>query len=413
VTDEVRAAPATQLTRRTAPGSWWPVLVWAVLRLAGLLLVSGASFYPQVDDDVQYHYYLWATLVLRHGLWPWKSFAVDYPPGVLPLMVIPGGVKVYELEFMVLAFVADALVARMLMRPGSSQLALWGWILLPVVLGPVMWVRLDVFVAVAILGFVRCVEQERWRRAGLCIAAATLLKLWPAALLVLVFPLVGRRSWARTTGTAASAVAVATLPVLLWGGGPGLWAMVRTQGGRGLEIETVWAAPAVIAHGLGAAVGIGPGEGSPVIVLPGWAVWIASFMLPLLLCILVAHVWRLRQQQPSIRAVTAVGIALVLLGTKVLSPQYIVWAAAAVLLVLDGGFGTRRQRTVLVTATAALAIATQWLYPYAYQALGSSAIASQSAAAVHAVVVLIWVFVVLATLGDLAPGANKPVVECT
>lgn len=383
-----------------------PAWVWLVTRLAGLVVLSGTTFYPQVDDDVQYHYFLWATLVLRHGLLPWKSFPVDYPPGVLPLMILPGGTKAYELEFIVLALVADALVARTLARSGAASSGLWGWVLLPVLLGPVMWVRLDVFVAAAIMGFVRAVERRRWLLAGLCVAAATLLKLWPAVLLVLIFPIVERRGWLRAATTAGVSVAVATGPVLAWGGGAGLWAMLRTQGGRGLEVETLWAAPAVLAHALGATVAITEGEGSPEILIPGWALWIGSALLPALLLILFAWLWRIRARGVPVPIVVAAGAALVLVGAKVLSPQYVVWAAAAVLLALDGVPEGGQRRRILLLTTGALAATTQWLYPFAYQGIESSSTASQLAVGFHAAALLTWVFAVLVTLGQIPSGES-------
>jgi hypothetical protein len=388
----VDANPLT--LRRLATDSQVAAGCWLVLRFVGVILLAG-TLYPYVKGDLAHEYVGWAQS-LYHGLLPWRgNFFVEYPPGVLPFMTLPGGSGTYEVEFVALALLADAFVAGALWRRRPASPGFWLWVLLPVLLGPVMWVRLDVFVAAALLGFLLCLESSRWRLAGLCIAAAALLKLWPLALVAMIWPLIGRGPVRRVITWAIAGVLALVVPVLAWGGASGLSKMLHYQGGRGLESETLWAYPSQLLHRSPSDLRLGHG-GLELPLSGAWAV-VDSLVLPLALLVVVGYCWWDGGRRLTLRTACLLTISIVLVGTKVLSAQYIVWTVLVVALVLDGeDRWSRAERWLLAGATALLAATTQWLYPFrlfhTWPQVRASGLVALSA---HALCLVVWVVVVI------------------
>jgi hypothetical protein len=375
-------------------GRRWMWVAWILIRLAGITLLAGTLFYPPVDQDV-IKYTFWAHQ-LYAGHLPWRGYNVEYPPGVLPLMVIPGGVVVYELQFIALAMIADAYVAAMLWRSRPRGIGSWLWLVLPIALGPLVWVHLDIFVAAALVGFVVAVRAGRWRTAGACLAAATLLKLWPIVALVVLWRLIPAAGRRRVAAWTIGGVAAVTLPVVAYGGGHGLAWMLHYQGGRGLEIETVWAWPVVVAHWLGATVHPVLGHGGVEVQISGLVSAAATLALPLAVLALTAYVWRDRGRRLTLASATLLTVAVALVGSKALSPQYVIWALALVALVID----ERSERSLrssawLVGATITLAATTQLVFPFYFVDVYFTSVAGVVASTAHAIAVLVWFGVVI------------------
>jgi hypothetical protein len=368
---------------------------WLLVRLAGVALLTGVLFYPQIDRDI-FEYYGWAVATL-HGHLPWRSFRVEYPPGVFPAMLLPGGWKVFELEFITAALLADAYIGSMLWRHRRNGLGAWCWVLAPVAIGPVMWVRFDVFVAAALCGMVAALRAGHWRRAGACIAAATLLKLWPIALLLVLWRLIPREGRRVVAAWAAGVVVAATLPVVAWGGGSGLLWMLHYQGNRGLEWETVWALPAVIAHSFNLSVPLHASHQTIEYALSGSASAAWSMLLPALVLVVAFVVWRAGNERFGYASATLLAVSAVFVGGKVLSSQYVTWAAAAAVLALDESpLQLARHRAHVLLSTLALGLSAQFLYPiyatYAYWGY----FRGDLAAIAHAEAVAVWTCVVAA-----------------
>ncbi|HTW19050.1 MAG TPA: glycosyltransferase 87 family protein [Mycobacteriales bacterium] len=372
---------------------------WLVVRAAGIAVLAGWCGYPWVGhavvvsrDVAEYH--SWAQQ-LYAGALPWHGFNVEYPPGVLAVMLLPAKTAGwFEAEFVALALVADALVARGLWRLHRVGLGSWLWVAVPVLLGPVMWLRLDVFVAAALVGFLVAVRERHWRAAGCCVGAATLLKLWPVLLLVVLWRLLPGEGRRKVAGWSLGVVAAVTLPVLAWGGGSGLWWMLHYQGARGLEVESVWAWPVLVAHYFGAATRPLPGHGGIEVPVRGWAS-LLGLGLAIGVVALTVAVWRDRHRRVALESAALAGVAVVLVGSKVLSPQYVVWACAVTAIVVDAPALVGRDRRRLAVATVVLAASTQLLYPFGFWWLYFDTRAGVLAATVHALAVLGWLAVVL------------------
>jgi hypothetical protein len=389
-TSVVSAVSAADEAARGRRGIW---IAWVATRLFGVVLLSGAFFYPAVDQDVV-KYTFWAHQ-LYAGHLPWRGYLVEYPPGVSLFMALPGGVATYELQFIALAMAADAAVLQLLWRGRPRGAGSWLWLFLPVALGPMVWVHLDIFVAVAIVGFVVALREGRWRTAGACLAAATLLKLWPIVLLVVLWRLIPVEGRRMVGGWAIGVVAAMTLPIVAYGGGSGLLWMLHYQGGRGLELESVWAWVAIVARAFGASVHPVTGHGGVEFQISGVVSTVATLALPLAVLGLAVYVWRDAGRRLTVASANLLAVAIVLIGSKVLSPQYVIWTLAAVAVVIDElPAGDVRRRVRLVTATLVVVTSTQLVFPFAFIDVYFGTRWGVVAATSHALSVVVWVGVV-------------------
>ena len=318
---------------------------------------------------------------------PWSSQALEglgivgitsswvYPQLAIVPMVLAHAfdpVLGYTAGWAALVTAVDAVAFAVLVGRARSRgrvRAAWFWLAFTAALGPAGLYRLDGFtVPLAILGCLWLVGRP-WA-ASILLAAATWIKVWPAALLAAAVVVVRRRL--AILGGAAALSAVILGAVVAAGGAAHAFGFVSQQTGRGLQIESVVATPYL----WGAMLGI-PGFGlyysSELLTFqvdgPGVAA-VVAVMTPLLIAAMGAIV-----ALGALGAARGVGFAslypvlsfaLVLafiVCNKVGSPQYLVWLVAPVVL----GLVVRRREWV-APAVAALVLAwlTQLVYPTLY-----------------------------------------------
>jgi hypothetical protein len=382
------------------------VLAWLVSRGIGMAYIT---VFPGVADDVTI-YGRWAQEVAA-GRVPYVDFDIEYPPGILPLLALPSpSLDVYRQCFFAAALVTDALVMWTLsrsQRPLGSLL----WLGAPLALGAVFWSRLDIFVAGALVLAVVAAQGGRWRWAAAALVAAASLKLWPMVLLAAFFWLVPRGSRTGYVATAATATGLVVLPLVALGGLPGLRWMLEYHEERGVSPEAL---AAVLMHGARIA-GDGPplvtGHGAVEFPASSWP-WLLQLTSILLLAGCVGVLWlalRLRASADPARLMLLT-VTTVLVFSKVLSPQYVVWVAAAAALVVDGA-GAERQRKAILVASFGLLISTQYLWPIGLPELLAGSVFGYVAAGVHAAGVVIFALVVLRTCGGRANAARHPPAE--
>ena len=377
-----------RLAHRSGPPSlWW--LGWALLRLFGILaLLHGIFPYEHAFSSSSdlYSYAQWSH-DLWSGLLPYHDFALVYPPGVIVFLGLPPvSTGVYIAEFLSVALVADALIFRALYRSGRSLGAVL-WMIAPTALGPIFWARLDIFVAAALVAAILCIERRRYAWAGILLAGATLVKLWPAVLIVLVLRAIPRRSWRRFLLAATGTLVVAVLPLMALGGGAGLWHSLRSQATRGVEYESVFALPLyalqTAGHFVPIVFGLSVNFAGPA------ADHVATVSDAVFVCALVFCLWRaLTGRSPGADAagwLLLLATAIVL-TSKVLSPQYLVWVSAAVALVVDrASHGIR-----LAVVTVLLLVATQVQFPLEFYQMVLGTDLGLPLSALHAIVVVFF-----------------------
>jgi hypothetical protein len=312
------------------------------------------------------------------GRVPYRDFALEYPPGALPVFLIPAlgdaGSDTFRLRFEALmAFLGEAMIVCMaiaLVALGAGRRRLLGALgfaaLAPFALGPVVLSRFDLWPAALTAGALAALVSGRVRLGHAALGAAVAAKLYPGVLVPLALVYVWRRSGKREAlvcgGFLAAVVALAFLPFLVLAP-EGVWDSLSNQADRPLQIESLGSGILLAAHQLfGTSLTMSSSHGSQN--LAGTTASVLAVAQTIVQIAALLAVWILFARGPAgrerlLQASAAALVAFVALG-KVLSPQFLVWLIPVVPLV-------RGRRGLAVSALLAAALVlTQLWFPYRY-----------------------------------------------
>ena len=344
---------------------------WAFTRVLMVLMLLIGPERAVFGDISTFH--KWSDDAWYHGVLPGRDFAWEYPPGALLCLMIPvggTGAAGYFVAFLGLALVVDVaflLLLHELGRRRGSAAGTWLWLWAVAALGPLALTRYDVVPsALAAVGAVLAAAFPRSAAALVVLGAS--IKVWPLVVLIPMVVLSGRAR-RLALGTAISAVALLTTAAVA-GVLPALRSTLDNQLARGSQVESLAALPYLWARRLGVHVEIAyrhsaweasaTGSDTVSLVLSiGSAVGITA---------LAWAGWRRRRQgrAPDLLVASAGVVALLLIGDKVFSPQYVLWllALVAVAACRPGAVRLRVLRTGV-----ALALVSQLVYPLLYDQL--------------------------------------------
>jgi hypothetical protein len=339
-------------------------------------------------------YQEWAAEILAIGAAP-AGDTWMYPPGAVPVVLAPTALPLpYDLGFVLVLAVLDALVLALLLGRGRHRAGAWAWALLPPLLGPLTWARLDL-VPVAATAAALLWLDGRPRLGGAAAALGTAVKAWPVLLGTVALRERRWPAWAIGTGLALAAAATVLLD--------GAWDFVARLTGRGIQVESVLATPWLLGQAVG---GDAPGDyanGTFEVIAPGTAELAA--VSPLLVAGAVgAAWWASRGHHPAVRWWA---MALALLATSpLLSTQFVLWAvgAGAVAATVAGPGGTLARR--LLPALAVVVVLSHAGFPVQWSGLvGDGALAAATVSARNLLLVALTVAVV-AALARTRPPAS-------
>ncbi len=350
--------------------------MWLVSRLLTLLVL--ALFEAFVVGDV-FYYQRKIHALFDVGL---AATLNEYPTPVTWILWLPygmtGGNRAgYLAAFIVFMLLLDALFTWALWRSSGRRhtAACDFWLLFVFLIGPLSYLRFDILPAVLVGGALLAVRR-RPALAGALTGLGAAVKLWPA---LLIGPLLAPRATRRPVAWGFVGVGVGlALVSLLLGGWARLVSPLTWQSDRGLQIESIWATPLMLARAVrpsGWLVDIskyqayeifGPGV-NPLLTLSTVATVVG------LVAIVALSVRAFRHPQPSPVALGLAVLATVAIMTitnKTLSPQYLLWLGGptAALLLLRSEDDATVQRTVgrLAGQLLVLALLTQLVYPLLY-----------------------------------------------
>lgn len=328
-------------------------------------------------------YRWWAGTGLTTGTWPVLDGPWVYPVGALVPMLLPALVTTastpgYAIAWCVLVAALNAVaVTTVLRHTPRAEPAVWWWLAFLVLLGPVAVGRLDgvvtpVMVVALVLGL------GRPRVAATLLAVGAWVKVGPGALL-LPLAAAARRPLRDVVAPAALLSAAVLAVVAVAGGLPHVLSFLSTQGGRGLQVESVTATPWVLAAAAGDDAQVVLNEALVTYEVRGPGTSAAATTLDVLLPLAVAAVGAVlllaRRRGRAAAAFLPAALVLVLVlvvVNKVGSPQFVAWLAAPVVALLaartGAGSDIPRTRTTLVLAGLALGVAglTQVVFPWSY-----------------------------------------------
>ncbi|KQV06842.1 glycosyltransferase 87 family protein [Leifsonia sp. Root112D2] len=365
------AAPATTRVWWERPRMLLLGFVVAHLALFAALLPSMLNGHPLGDLSL---YRRWAEGALGAGHWPGVSESWVYPVGaVVPVIVAElAGPLLFELIWVLLTTALNGLATWMLARGPHTRaryLAAWWWLLLVVVLSPVDPLRLDgltaPMVVIALVMLARCPAV-----AGVILAAATWIKVWPAAVLLAVF-VTARRRWV-VAAAAAALTAVVVAVVIAFGGGAHIASFATEQSDRAIQLEAPVATPWVWMTVFGipaASIWLNRSIATQEVYGPGDSV-VAACMTPAMLVavlgILILAVMAHRRSKDSRRVLLVAALALtaaLIVFNKVGSPQYMLWLVPPIAVGLVWHVRQWRVPAILMIAIAAL---TTLVFPILY-----------------------------------------------
>ena len=333
---------------RTAPGR----LVWAVfgvwLATRGLI-VADVGFWHSAGPRLQdvNNYEVWSHYLTAHHALP-TGEAWQYPPGAAFLMLLPRlGPGSYADSFVGLMLLFDLVglgLLALLGRRSGNYTGVWVWLLGIPLLGALPVLRFDLVPAViGIAALVVIHRRPAWFGALAGLGAS--IKLWP---IVLLFGEWDRRRLIRAAGAAVGALAVVFLVSALAFGDS--TSFLDGQGNRGLQEEAVATAPwqvSEIVNGDAPDRAIRHGAWE---IATGTADTVAGALewLTLLALAAAAAWWALRARAIRGGRADLAGAAvsrdfvftvvlLLVVTSRVLSPQFMIWLLGLAAVVLTAG----------------------------------------------------------------------------
>ncbi|MDX6465049.1 MAG: hypothetical protein QOI27_89 [Gaiellaceae bacterium] len=334
------------------------LVVYAVAcLLAPKGLLTGAH-----GTDVSY--YREAGEQMAHGRLPYRDFYLEYPPGALPVLLLPAvsaAHYVFLFKLTMAACGAGALAAswvtlrRVQADTGRALLALTTIALAPLLLGSVFLNRYDAWPALVVAIALPLLLAGRQRLTGAALALGVVAKVFPLALVPLagieLRRRFGRAGLRRGLGAFLAVGAVTTIPFAALGPG-GLAFSFYIQATRHLQVESLAGSVLLVAHRVGVydpRLAFGrPGSLDAFGTLPS-VLGVLSTLVEIA-AVVAAAVWYARGPATAERTIcaAAAAIAAYLALGKVISPQYLVWLVPVVPLV--AGRAGKRVTGLLVAA---------------------------------------------------------------
>lgn len=359
-------------------GPWAIVAGWLLTRLLMIgILIRFESFV--VGDVFYYHGKILGLFAA--GL---PGTLTEYPTPVvwilwLPYAVTGGSPAGYLVAFMAFMLLLDAAFTLALYRTGERRhdTAVDFWLLFVFLIGPLSYLRFDVLPAVLAGGALLAARRRPWVTGALTGLGAA-VKLWPA---LLIAAFCAYKPDRKAAGWAFVAVGFGLAGIsLITGGWTRLVSPLTWQSGRGLQVESIWATPLMVARA------IAPGwrvEFSRFqafeIFGPGVSTWllisnVATVLGLATLVLLWVRAYRAAQISPvAVGLVVLATVAIMTVTNKTLSPQYLLWMGGpmAALLVLRSSASQPERAAVnrLAAQLLLLAVLTQLVYPLLYDGL--------------------------------------------
>jgi len=364
-------------------------LKWAIV-VAGFcllhVLVFTRGFYSGGPDVETYYTY---ASKMQQGLVPYEEFTVEYPPGALAVFLLPrlvaGSLHAYGDAFTAEMLVFDLIGLFLVLGLGRKlKLSLWscliGYTLVMVAISSIMVQRFDMVPAVIMLGALYAFSRGNYKTAWALLAVGTMTKLYPAALAPIFLLYQWRHQrWQTLAGsliTCAVMLLAIALP-FLWIDSHGFIASFTMQSQRSLQVESTYSSILLLGHTLGLP-NVQPYQGrfSYDLYAP-LAQPLARYSFVVMgVAILVVYsffLWSYRRVKDlklsgppdtadmgRVLNYSFVAILVLLITSKVLSPQFIVWLYPLLPLV-NGRF-----RAAMWVVFLVIGYLTWYIYPQHY-----------------------------------------------
>ena len=352
------------------------VIGWLITRL--LMLVILASFESFVVGDV-YYYHRKINALFSAGL---DRTLYEYPTPVVWILWLPYGASLgnrvgYLVAFIIFMLALDALFTYALWRSAGRRhdTAIDFWLIFVPLIGPLSYLRFDMLPAVLAGGALLAARHKPWVTGALTGLGAA-IKLWPA---LLIGAFMSYRADRRPAGIAFVVVGFGlALISLIFGGWLRLISPLTWQSDRGLQIESIWATPLMLARAVKPdywTVDMSRYQAYEIFG-SGVEAWvmisnIATLLGLALIILLTIRAFRYDGSTPvAIGFVIVAIVAIMTITNKTLSPQYLLWLGGpmAALLAFRPQALPGEQPAInrMAGQLLILALLTQLVYPLLY-----------------------------------------------
>jgi hypothetical protein len=352
------------------------VIGWLITRL--LMLVILAGFESFVVGDV-YYYHRKINALFSAGL---DRTLFEYPTPVVWILWLPYGASLgnrvgYLVAFIIFMLALDALFTYALWRSSGRRhdTAIDFWLIFVPLIGPLSYLRFDMLPAVLAGGALLAARRKPWVTGALTGLGAA-IKLWPA---LLIGAFMSYRADRRPAGIAFVVVGFGlALISLIFGGWLRLISPLTWQSDRGLQIESIWATPLMLARAVKPdywTVDMSRYQAYEIFG-SGVEAWvmisnIATLFGLALIILLTIRAFRYDGSTPvAIGFVIVAIVAIMTITNKTLSPQYLLWLGGpmAALLAFRPQALPGEQPAInrMAGQLLILALLTQLVYPLLY-----------------------------------------------
>ena len=362
---------------------------WFVTRLWVLLSGFSILLYPKSEylfSDVRL--YDWWAGNIADGFFPINDPMWQYPP--LAALVFLAGYLIAPnaVGFVFLALLADLAIMTLLLIRGrvlANYLPAAIWLATPLVMGPILLGRFDVFPTLAaVFALLYAASAKKF---GSALAIGALLKVWPM-LLLLATP---KEMLTRVLLWFALTFGIGSLLLGIW------WdesfSFISGQRSRGLQIESIAALPYQLWNAGPATVDSAFQFGAIEVVAPGTT--LISLVATLVGIALLGRLsyWRLFNKISEVPPadIALLALLLAIATSRVLSPQYLVWIFGVLAVCAFNPQPNFRRIFILICVSSGLG---QLIYPgwyVSFQLGGNLAVAAHTIR----VITLVWATVLV------------------
>jgi hypothetical protein len=352
------------------------VIGWLITRVVMLLILAG--FERFVVGDV-FYYHRKINALFTTGL---DRTLYEYPTPVVWILALPYGASFgsrvgYLIAFVVLMLALDAVFSYALWRSSGRRhdSAIDFWLIFVLLIGPLSYLRFDMLPAVLAGGALLAARRRPWVTGALTGLGAA-IKLWPA---LLIGAFLSYKSDRRPAGLTFVVVGFGlALISLIFGGWARLISPLTWQSERGLQIESIWATPLMLARAARPEhwiVDISQYQAYEIFG-PGVDAWImisnvaTLFGLAMIILLTIRAFLHNGSTPVAIGFVVVATVAIMTITNKTLSPQYLLWLGGpmAALMLLRPQATPEEQPAInrMAGQLLALALLTQLVYPLLY-----------------------------------------------
>jgi len=408
---------------RARAGRWgdprWQLLGFALAHVAIFAgLFRGVYSMPFSGTGLYYDY----GSALAAGHVPYRDFFVEYPPLALAFFTLPrlaaASFRWYYVWYQVQIVAADLVILAALYaaRPRESPpwrvLGAYTGLLLAV--GPITLQQYDIFPAAFTVLAVAAFARRRDAQAAFWLALGFMAKIYPLLLAPVFLTLDTRPDGRHARAARAALVFIATCTVILL---PLLIAAPASLGGmyafhaqRGIHLDSVYSTVVFAARALGLTI-------APIVfAFRSWNIGgpladvLTKVSPAILAAVLLAAYWHIaRSTRPLgpdrsrdvgiVAASSSLVLAAGLVGSKVLSPQYLVWLVPLLPLTV------RPRRRWVWGAFGIAGLLTYYIYPLHYPQLLARQRGAIAALAARNLLLVTLAFLVAQSIRLAASGA--------